>query len=691
MKLSLELRKQLQSALIDAFPTTVQLEQMLNHQLDKNLGAIAGEGSLQDIVFKLIQTANAQGWIEDLICEACNYNSGNSQLGSIFQKLIIKNSSTLYNTIEESLKEHEYFELEELGSGATGVTYRVRRGNDQKLIVLKTIKNDLLYRIIKSANQELKELDNAITNFTKEAEILSNFKHRHIVSYYDHLTIEYKFLINNPDKKPNDKPYLLRQLNLLFLLMEYIEGETLEEVLSRRDSPLENKEALGYIQQIGEALTFVHNKDVLHRDIKPQNIMVRKTTNDAVLIDFGIAREFNSKVTQTHTVAFTQGYASPEQLEPRAKRGNYTDVYGLAATFFYLLTKEHPTHAMLRKSDSSSFVEPKKINSNISDRVNEAILWGMELEPSKRPRTVQQWLAKLEYENNLRLYEQELYQALEAGYPLDDSVRNGLKKLQQSLGVRDEDVVPIEQRLPAPKQAEYERQQEAIKREQEQVRLENQKRLAELKEQEQRKSSPPISNSDDDLSSECNVDYTRLRDLLKAGNWKDADYETYLVMLKVVGRESGDWIRDEELLNFPCTDLRTIDRLWVKYSNGRFGFSVQKKIYLEVGGKPDGKYYEEAWKKFGDRIGWRVKESWLSYTDVTFDTIAPLGHLPRMGKEKIPISGERENSKYATWRERERRKAFGDFFTPPLRFFSRDHATPSSTLSLASRLVKCNL
>ncbi|GEM_PF-1316081 len=136
---------------------------------------------------------------------------------------------------------------------------------------------------------------------------------------------------------------------------------------------------------------------------------------------------------------------------------------------------------------------------------------------------------------------------------------------------------------------------------------------------------------DDDLSSDRNVDYTRLRNLLKAGNWKDADYETYLVMVKVVGRENGDWIRDEELLNFPCTDLRTIDSLWVKYSNACFGFSVQKKIYLEVGGIPDGKYYPEAWKKFGDGVGWRMNGSWIGYDDITFDTLAPRGHLPGFG------------------------------------------------------------
>lgn len=132
----------------------------------------------------------------------------------------------------------------------------------------------------------------------------------------------------------------------------------------------------------------------------------------------------------------------------------------------------------------------------------------------------------------------------------------------------------------------------------------------------------------DDLSSEKGVDYTRLRDLLAVGNWKAADYETNLVMLQAVGRKKNDWIRNEELLNFPCTDLRTIDQLWVKYSNGRFGFSVQKKIYLTVGGKPDGNYDLEAWEKLGDHVGWRVDKSWILYNEVTFDTSAPVGHLP---------------------------------------------------------------
>jgi hypothetical protein len=128
--------------------------------------------------------------------------------------------------------------------------------------------------------------------------------------------------------------------------------------------------------------------------------------------------------------------------------------------------------------------------------------------------------------------------------------------------------------------------------------------------------------------SEKGIDYTRLHDLLKAQNWREADKETYRAMIQAMGKKDGDWFTSDEHLNFPCTDLRTIDGLWVKYSNGYFGFSVQKEIYLSVGGKADGKYYEKAWDKFGDRVGWRVETGWINYSAVTFDISSPRGHLP---------------------------------------------------------------
>ena len=108
------------------------------------------------------------------------------------------------------------------------------------------------------------------------------------------------------------------------------------------------------------------------------------------------------------------------------------------------------------------------------------------------------------------------------------------------------------------------------------------------------------NQNQDDLSSEKGVNYTKLQSLLAAANWSEADKETKEVMLQAVGIKEGNSVSYNKLSSFACTDLRTIDHLWKKYSDGRFGFSVQKEIYLSAGGKPDSKYYVEAWKNFGD-------------------------------------------------------------------------------------------
>jgi|GEM_PF-2286787 len=103
MSLSGQQRKELQSALIDAFPNTASLEQMLTFELDKSLRAIAGEGSLQDIVFKLIQTANAQGWVEDLIRAAYKSNPGNQRLRIIVVEVLTNDAlETTSNSPPES-------------------------------------------------------------------------------------------------------------------------------------------------------------------------------------------------------------------------------------------------------------------------------------------------------------------------------------------------------------------------------------------------------------------------------------------------------------------------------------------------------------------------------------------------------------------------------------------------------------
>jgi hypothetical protein len=132
--------------------------------------------------------------------------------------------------------------------------------------------------------------------------------------------------------------------------------------------------------------------------------------------------------------------------------------------------------------------------------------------------------------------------------------------------------------------------------------------------------------SEPEMVSAKGVDYRQLRDLLKAGKWEEADQETAKRMCEVAGRTEEGWLRSEDIDRFPCEDLRTIDQLWVHYSDGKFGFSVQAKIYRALGGTRE--YDGKVWQKFGDRVGWRVGGNWLNYSDFTFNTSAPSAHLP---------------------------------------------------------------
>jgi len=120
--------------------------------------------------------------------------------------------------------------------------------------------------------------------------------------------------------------------------------------------------------------------------------------------------------------------------------------------------------------------------------------------------------------------------------------------------------------------------------------------------------------------------YQQLEDLLKTQQWREADRETYRLMITTVGKEEGQWFNRADLENFPCEDLRTIDQLWVKYSNGKWGFSVQKRIWQECGSPMN---YNDEWLKFVARIGWRKDGKWLDEADLTYDLEkSPSGEFP---------------------------------------------------------------
>ncbi|MCL6749517.1 GUN4 domain-containing protein [Nostoc sp. CCCryo 231-06] len=155
--------------------------------------------------------------------------------------------------------------------------------------------------------------------------------------------------------------------------------------------------------------------------------------------------------------------------------------------------------------------------------------------------------------------------------------------------------------------------------------------------------------------------YHQLAYYLAAGMWEEADEETFKVMLEEAGQEKQGYLDIEDIREFPCEDLRIIDKLWVDYSDGHFGFSVQKEIYLSVGGILEGNRTSspfrkvlapiksiyvrfggrvrdddvgilEAFCRFGDEVGWRVDDEFIGMSKIKYDTSGEQGHLPSLMK-----------------------------------------------------------
>ncbi len=124
--------------------------------------------------------------------------------------------------------------------------------------------------------------------------------------------------------------------------------------------------------------------------------------------------------------------------------------------------------------------------------------------------------------------------------------------------------------------------------------------------------------------------YGKLGDLLAAGKWKEADLETTKVLVEVSGKASQDDIAPADMQTYPCSALRTIDGMWMKYSNGRFGFGLQLKTYLEVGGSLDALRAEdlEPLKKTAEKTGWRKNGMKVEYEDFDFSLEAAPGAFP---------------------------------------------------------------
>jgi hypothetical protein len=92
----------------------------------------------------------------------------------------------------------------------------------------------------------------------------------------------------------------------------------------------------------------------------------------------------------------------------------------------------------------------------------------------------------------------------------------------------------------------------------------------------------------------------------------------------------GTTLTAKDIGQLPCEDLRILDQLWIKFSDGHFGFSIQQRIYVETGNSLDGEYHQTSYRKFGDVVGWREEGEWMNSFDIKFALDASPGALPKV-------------------------------------------------------------
>jgi serine/threonine protein kinase len=260
-----------------------------------------------------------------------------------------------------------------LGQGGFGIAY-LAHDRQGRRVVIKTLRDEIL---IDHKNKYFCD------RFKDEALKLAVCRHPHIVAVQNTFTESYSLRLEGQSST----------LEAFCLVMEYIEGESIEQIVHRRGAIPEG-ELARYIHQIGSALEFVHDLGVLHRDIKPSNILIRSVTAEAVLIDFGLARNFIRDTEKNYTVAVTHGFAPPEQYSRKIVATEAVDVYALAATAYYALTGKMPVSAMDRMLATPQ-PTAKELKPHISQTINDAIVKGMALRVEDRINSMAEWLKLL--------------------------------------------------------------------------------------------------------------------------------------------------------------------------------------------------------------------------------------------------------------------------------------------------------
>ena len=273
------------------------------------------------------------------------------------------------------LQDGKFTILKVLGQGGFGITYLAEQSLLQKKFAIKEFfLHDLCARDATGVVTTLTQGDMVgryRKKFVKEAQILARLNHPGIVRVTD----------------------VFEENGTVYYVMEYVEGESLSEMVRRRGA-LPEPEALRYISKVASALAYIHQSKVNHLDLKPGNIMVRRSDDEPVLIDFGVSKQYDEQKNQTTTTppGVSHGYSPIEQYKPGGVStfSPQADIYSLGATLYKLLTGETPPIA-----DDVLNEGLPTLPSSISPEVYAAIEKAMQPRRKDRPGSVMEWMGMM--------------------------------------------------------------------------------------------------------------------------------------------------------------------------------------------------------------------------------------------------------------------------------------------------------
>jgi len=271
------------------------------------------------------------------------------------------------------LLQERYHVVSELGRGGMGAVYKAM---DIRLNITVALK-ELTAQIDLDTNtlQDLRD------QFRQEATILARLTHPHLVGVTD----------------------FFQEGRNVYLVMQYVEGMSLSDII-KRDGALREDQVLVWAAQLLDALSYCHSHSIIHRDIKPQNIIIN-TSGQAVLVDFGLVKLWNPNDPRTRTAMRGIGspqYAPPEQYESTAGHTEpRSDIFSLGATLYHALTGQSPPTATLRIASPEEFVRIRVLQNSVSSRTAAAIERAMELVRTKRWGTTAEMASAM----GLRIYD----------------------------------------------------------------------------------------------------------------------------------------------------------------------------------------------------------------------------------------------------------------------------------------------